>query len=161
MINDAVLKALQSRMRKLTVASISSAARAEQLRVAIEEAQAAVRSASDEEAEAQRESDKLLGDVKAVNNYVEELIRNGEGQALIAALKEELSELENQQREAVERIERLKSRSQALKLSLENNIAELQSTEQKHRQTSDQAMKLREHIEKVAHSESEAPRKRG
>ncbi len=153
MMDDAVLKALQSRMRKLTVAGINTAARAEQLRVAIEEAEAAIQAASDEEAQAQRESDKALAEVKALADYIEDLIRSGEDQALVVALKEELAELQTQQRETGQRVERVKSRSQALKLSLENNVAELNSVEQKHRQITDQAMKLREHIEKVAHSE--------
>ncbi len=153
MINDAVLKALQSRMRKLTVAGINGAARAEQLRVAIEEAEAALRAAAEEEAQARREVEQALAEVKALNDYIESLARSGEDQALIATLKEELAESESQQREAGQRVERLKSRSQALKLALENNVAELESVEQKHRLVTDQAMKLREHIEKVAHSE--------
>lgn len=154
MISDAVLKALQSRMRKLTVAGINTAARAEQLRVAMEEAEAASNAASEEEAQAQQAAAELASEVKGLGDYIEGLARGGEDQALVATLKEELGELQNQQREAAQRVEQLKSRGQALKQSRQNLAAELESTEHKHRQINDQAMKLREHIEKVAHSES-------
>jgi chromosome segregation ATPase len=136
-------------MRKLTVASINSAARAEHLRVEIEQAEDAVKNAADEQAEAERQNARLVEDVNAVNDYIEGLAKSGENQALISTLKEELAELQNQQNEASQRVVRLKSHAEALKQSLQNTTAELQNVEADHRKTNDQAMKLREHIEKV------------
>jgi len=150
MIEQAVLRALQSRMRKLTVASINSAARAEHLRVEIEQAEEAIKAAAEEQAEAERQNKGLADDEKTVAQYIEGLAKDGEDQILLTALKEELGELENQRREADQRVERLKSHNEALKKSLENTLVELKRTEAEHRQISDQAMALREHIEKVA-----------
>ena len=109
MINEAVLKALQSRMRKLTMAGINAAARAEELRAAIEESEAAIEAAAEEEAAALRENDKAVAEVKALADYIENLVRGGEDQALVTVLKEELAELESQQREAAQRLERLRT----------------------------------------------------
>jgi chromosome segregation ATPase len=152
MINETVLRALQARMRKLTEASISIAARAEQLRAAIEQARAAAKTTSNEEAAAERENDRFLGEAKALREYIDGLVRGGEAPALIAALQEELGDLESKQREVAQQVERIKSRSNALSQSLETTRAELEATEQKHRQAADQAMRLREHIEKEAHT---------
>jgi hypothetical protein len=114
MINEAVLKALQARMRKLTEASISIAARAEQLRAAIEQAETAAKTTSNEEAAAKRENDRLLGEAKAPRVYINGLARDGEAPALIAALQEEFGDLESKQREAAQQVERIKSRGNAI-----------------------------------------------
>jgi chromosome segregation ATPase len=152
MINEAVLKALQARMRKLTEASISIAARAEQLRAAIEQAETAAKTISNEEAAAKRENDRLLGEAKALRVYIDGLARDGEAPALIAALQEEFGDLESKQREAAQQLERIKSRGNAIGQTLVISRAELEATEEKHRQAADQAMKLREHIEREAHT---------
>ena len=152
MISEAVLKALQARMRKLTEASISIAAQAGQLRAAIEQAEAAAKTTSNEEAAAKRENDRLLGEARALQEYIDGLVRGGQDPALIAALQEELGDLERKQREVAQQIERIKSRSNAISQSLVISRAELEATEEKHRQTADQAMKLREHIEKEVHT---------
>ncbi|HZO80323.1 MAG TPA: hypothetical protein VFB33_01395 [Candidatus Binataceae bacterium] len=143
-------------MRKLTMAGINAAARAEELRAAIEESEAAIEAAAEEEAAALRENDKAVAEVKALADYIENLVRGGEDQALVTVLKEELAELESQQREAAQRLERLRAHTQALRDALKSNAGELASVEQRHRQINDQAMKLREHIEKVVHRESDA-----
>lgn len=57
-------------MRKLTEAIVSIAARAEQLRAAIEQAMAAAKTTSNEEAAAERENDRLLGEAKALREYI-------------------------------------------------------------------------------------------
>lgn len=152
MIEQAVLRALQSRMRKLTVATINSAARAEHLRAEIEQAEEAARTATEDQAQAERQNKGLADDVKTVAQYIEGLAKSGEDQILLSALKEELGELENQQHEADQRVDRLKAHSEALKKSLDDTVVELRNTEAEHRQISDQAMALRQHIEKVAES---------
>jgi hypothetical protein len=148
MINETLLRALQERMRKLSAESSEYAVRDAELRAAVERARL------DDASEAERETatgeacEGLLGEIKELRNHIDGLVRDGEDPTLISGLKEELTELETRRLEIGQELELLRAhRHQAL----ENALAELETAEQKHRHVADQAMRLREHIEKLSH----------
>lgn len=148
MISETLLRALQERMRKLSTESSAYAVRDAELRAAVERARVTDAAESAREAVAVGESAQLADEVRALRDHVNDLSRGGQDLVLVAGLKEELSELEEQRREIDQQLEQLRShRHQAL----ENAIRELESAEQQHRHIADQAMRLREHIEKLSH----------
>ena len=149
MIDETLLRALQERMRRLTGASSTYAVRDAELRAAVERAKMTETEEAAQEAAIMEESVQLTGVIRALRNHVDHLLSDRADAALIAGLQEELSELENERTGLERRVEELRSRRHQL---LETAIRELESAEQQHRHIADQAMRLRKHIEKLAHS---------
>jgi uncharacterized protein (DUF3084 family) len=87
-------------------------------------------------------------EIKELRDHINDLLRSPEDPALVSGLKEELAELEARRREIDQQIEQSRSHRRD---ALENAIRELESAEQEHRHVADQAMRLREHIEKLSH----------
>ena len=148
MISETLLRALQERMRKLSGASSAYAVRDAELRAAVERARLTDASETAREAAAVREAEILLDEIKELRDHVNDLIRVREDPALVSGLKEELTELESRRLEIDQQLERLRAHRHE---TLENAIRELDSAEQEHRHVADQAMRLREHIEKLSH----------
>jgi len=149
MIDETLLRALQERMRRLTGASSTYAVRDAELRAAVERAKMTDTEEAAQEAAIMEESVQLTGVIRALRNHVDHLLSDRADAALVAGLQEELSELENERTGLERRVEELRSRRHQL---LETAIRELESAEQQHRHIADQAMRLHEHIEKLAHS---------
>lgn len=143
MISETVLGTLQERMRRLLDISSAYAARDAELRAAVERARLADPSDTAREAAAVRESERLREE-KELQDHINELIRRGQNSALVSDLKEELNELESRRGEIDQQIEQSRSR-------LGNAIRELEFAEQEHRRVADQAVRLREYIEKLLH----------
>jgi hypothetical protein len=148
MISETLLRALQERMRKLTGSSLTYAVRNAELRAALERARLTEATETVREAEAGRESERLMDEIKELRDHINDLIRGREDPALVSGLKEELTELESRRREIDQQIEHSRSHRHE---ALENAIREHESAEQEHRHIADQAMRLREHIEKLSH----------
>jgi chromosome segregation ATPase len=148
MISETLLCALQERMRKLTGASSTYAVRNAELRAALERAKLTEASEAVRETEAVQESERLVEETKALRDHINDLLRSREDPALISGLTEELAELEGRRHEIDQQIEQSRSHRRD---ALENAIRELESAEQEHRHVADQAMRLREHIEKLSH----------
>ncbi len=148
MISETLLRALQERMRKLTGTSLTYAVRNAELRAALERARLTEATETVREAEAGRESERLMAEIKELRDHINDLIRGREDPTLVSGLKEELTELESRRREIVQQIEHSRSHRHE---ALENAIREHESAEQEHRHIADQAMRLREHIEKLSH----------
>jgi DNA repair exonuclease SbcCD ATPase subunit len=148
MISETLLRALQERMRKLTGTSLTYAVRNAELRAALERARLTDATETVREAEAVRESERLMEEIKELRDHINDLIRGREDPALVSGLKEELTELESRRREIDQQIEDSRSHRHE---ALENAIREFESAEQEHRHIADQAMRLREHIEKLSH----------
>jgi chromosome segregation ATPase len=148
MISETLLRALQERMRKLTGTSSACAVRSAELRAALERARQTETTDAAREAASVRESETLMEEIKELRDHINDLIRGREDPGLISGLKEELTEMESRRREIDQQIEHSRSHRQE---ALENAIAELESAEQEHRHIADQAMRLREHIEKLSH----------
>ncbi len=148
MRSETLLRALQERMRKLTDASSAYAVRDAELRAAVERARMTDAAEAAQEASAVAESHQLADEIRVLHDHIENLARGREDPILVEGLKEELSELENRRSDIEQRIEQQKSRRHQ---ALENAVRELQSAEQQHRRVADQAMRLREHIEKISH----------
>ncbi len=148
MQSETLLRALQERMRKLTDASSAHAVRDAELRAAVERARMTEAAEAAQEAAAVAESQQLADEIRALHDHIDNLVRGREDPVLVEGLKEELSELENRRSDIEQRIEQRKSHRHEV---LENAVRELESSEQQHRQVADQAMRLREHIEKISH----------
>ena len=148
MINETLLRALQERMRKLTEASSTYAVRNAELRAAVERAKLTDAEEAAQEAAAMEESAQLAGEVRALRDHVDQLLRDRADRELVAGLQEELSELENKRAGLERRVEELRSHRHRV---LEDATRELESAEQQHRHIADKAMRLREHIENLAH----------
>jgi chromosome segregation ATPase len=148
MISETLLRALQERMRKLTGASSTYAVRNAELRAALERAKLTEASEAVRETEAVQESERLVEEIKALRDHINDLLRSREDPALISGLTEELAELEGRRHEIDQQIEQSRSHRHD---ALENAVRELESAEQEHRHVADQAMRLREHIEKLSH----------
>lgn len=148
MINETLLRALQERMRKLTGASTTYAVRNAELRAAVERARLIEATEVVQQTETVRESERLMEEIKELREHINDLVRSREDPALISGLKAELAELESRRHEIDQQIEQSKSHRHE---ALENAIKELESAEQQHRHIADQAMRLREHIEKLSH----------
>jgi chromosome segregation ATPase len=148
MISETLLCALQERMRKLTGASSTYAVRNAELRAALERAKLTEASEAVRETEAVQESERLVEEIKALRDHINDLLRSREDPALISGLTEELAELEGRRHEIDQQIEQSRSHRHD---ALENAVRELESAEQEHRHVADQAMRLREHIEKLSH----------
>jgi len=148
MINEKLLRALQERMRRLTGTSSTYAVRSAELRAALERARLTDAIDAVRETEAVGESERLAEEIKELRDHVNDLLRSRGDPALISGLKEELVELDNRRREIDQQIEQSRSRRHE---ALENAIRELEFAEQEHRHVADQAMRLREHIERLSH----------
>jgi DNA repair exonuclease SbcCD ATPase subunit len=148
MISETLLRALQERMRKLSGASSAYAVRDAELRAAVERARSTDASETAREAAAVRECERLLDEIKELRDHINDLIRGREDPALVSGLREELTELESRRLEIDQQLEQLRAHRHE---TLENAIRELGSAEQEHRHIADQAMRLREHIEKLSH----------
>lgn len=148
MISETLLRALQERMRKLTGASSTHAVRNAELRAALERARLTEATEALRETESVREGERLVEEIKELRDHINDLLRSPEDPALVSGLKEELAELEARRREIDQQIEQSRSHRRD---ALENAIRELESAEQEHRHVADQAMRLREHIEKLSH----------
>ncbi len=148
MISETLLCALQERMRKLTGASSTYAVRNAELRAALERAKLTEASEAVRETEAVQESERLVEEIKALRDHINDLLRSREDPALISGLTEELAELEGRRHEIDQQIEQSRSHRHD---TLENALRELESAEQEHRHFADQAMRLREHIERLSH----------
>jgi len=148
MISETLLRALQERMRKLTGASSTYAVRNAELRAALERARLTEATEAIRETEGIRESERLMEEIKELRDHINSLLRSREDPALVSGLEEELAELEGRRREIDHQIEQSRSHRHD---ALENAIKELESAEHQHRHVADQAMRLREHIEKLSH----------
>ncbi|MFZ1121124.1 MAG: hypothetical protein WCA59_08150 [Candidatus Binataceae bacterium] len=148
MISETLLQALQERMRKLTGASSTYAVRNAELRAALERARLTEATEAIRETEGIRESERLMEEIKELRDHINALLRSREDPALVSGLEEELAELEGRRREIDHQIEQSRSHRHD---ALENAIKELESAEHQHRHVADQAMRLREHIEKLSH----------
>ena len=148
MISETLLRALQERMRKLSEASSGHAVRDAELRAAVERARLTDASETAREAAAVRECERLLDEIKELRDHINDLSRSREDPVLVSGLKEELTELETRRLESDQQLEQLQAHRHE---TLENAIRELESAEQEHRHIADQAMRLREHIEKLSH----------
>jgi hypothetical protein len=148
MISETLLNALQARMRKLLEASSTHAVRDHELRAAVERARLTDASETAREAATVRECESLLDEIKELRDHINDLIGGREDSALVTGLKEELTELESKRLESDQQLKQLKAHRHE---TLENAIRELESAEQEHRHIADQAMILREHIEKLSH----------
>ncbi|MGA8059192.1 MAG: hypothetical protein WB999_13180 [Candidatus Binataceae bacterium] len=148
MISETLLRALQERMRKLTGASSTYAVRNAELRAALERARLTEATEAIRETEGIRESERLVEEIKELRDHINALLRSREDPALVSGLEEELAELEGRRREIDHQIEQSRSHRHD---ALENAIKELESAEHQHRHVADQAMRLREHIEKLSH----------
>jgi hypothetical protein len=148
MINETLLRALQERMRRLTEASSTYAVRNAELRASVERAKLTDAAETAQEAAATKETKQLAEEIHALRDHVDHLLRDRADTALVAGLQEELVDLENKHPGLERRIEELRSHRHRV---LENAMRELESAEQQHRHIADQAMRLREHIEKLAH----------
>jgi chromosome segregation ATPase len=148
MISETLLQALQERMRKLTGASSTYAVRNAELRAALERARLTEATEAIRETEGIRESERLMEEIKELRDHINVLLRSREDPALVSGLEEELAELEGRRREIDHQIEQSRSHRHD---ALENAIKELESAEHQHRHVADQAMRLREHIEKLSH----------
>ena len=148
MISETVLRTLQERMRKLLDASAAYAERDAELRAAVERARLIDPSETARESAAASESERLIDEKQNLHDHINDLIRSGEDPAIISDLKEELAELESRRGETDQQIALSRSYRQS---TLENAIRELELSEREHRRVADQAMRLREHIEKLSH----------
>jgi hypothetical protein len=149
MITEALLRALQERMRKLTNTSAECALRGAECRAALERARLIDAAEAAQESEALSHSALLAEEISALRDHVDELLRRREDPVLVADLKEELSELEKKRTDLDRQIEILKSNRQR---SLDHAVKELEIAEREHRKVADQAMRLREYIETLSHS---------
>jgi len=152
MRNETLLRALQERMRKLTENGIDCAAKIAQLREKSEQARLGIEALTMQQSKAARGHEELVAEAKALQIHVNDLLRGRTDPILISALEDELKDLERHEREANQQIEGLQERARALGATLAAVKAELEAGEETHRKMTDQSMKLREHIEKVAHA---------
>lgn len=152
MRNETLLRALQESMRKLTENGINGAADVAQLRDKVEQARLAIETAMMQQSQTVREHEQISAEAKALRDHVSELVRLRADPVLISTLEDELKDLDRHEGEARQRVEALRARVRALGESLEAGKAELETSEATHRTLTDQTMKLREHLEKVAHA---------
>jgi chromosome segregation ATPase len=152
MKNETLLRALQERMRKLTENGIDCAAKIAQLREKSEQARLGIETLTMQQSKAARGHEELVAEANALQIHVNDLLRGRTDPILISSLEDELKDLERHEREANQQIEGLQERARALGATLAAVKAELEASEETHRKMTDQSMKLREHIEKVAHA---------
>jgi hypothetical protein len=84
MINETLLRALQERMRKLTEASSTYAVRDAELRTAVERAKLTDAEEAVQEAAVIEESAQLAGEISALRDHVEHLLRDRADRELVA-----------------------------------------------------------------------------
>lgn len=152
MRNETLLRALQESMRKLNQNGISDATKIAQLRDKAEQARLAIETTMMEQSEAAREHQRISAEATALRDHVSELVRLRAEPVLISTLEDELKDLDRRELETTQQIEALRARVRTLSESLEAGKAELEASEATHRRLTDQTMKLREHLEKVAHA---------
>ena len=152
MENETLLRALQEGMRKLTENGIAFTSGITQLREKAEQAQLAIDEVTEEQSAAVQEHERVAKEAKVLRDHISGLVRNRADSILISTLEDELKDLDKMEREANQQVEALKMRVRGLNDSLNALKAELEAREVAHRRLSDQAMTLRTHIEKVAHT---------
>lgn len=152
MENETLLRALQEGMRKLTENGITCAGGIAQLREKAKHARLAIDAVMEEESAAVQEHERIAKEAKALRDHVADLVRGRADPALISTLEDELKDLDSMQREANQQVEALRTRVRALGDPLKAIKVQLEAGEEAYRRLSDQTMKLREHIEKVAHA---------
>jgi len=152
MRNETLLRALQESMRKLTESGINGATNIAQLRDKSEQARLEIETAMMQQSQAAREHEQISAEAKALRDHVSELVRLRADPVLISTLEDELKDLDRHEGETRQQVEALRARVRALGESLEAIKAELEASEGSHRRLTDQTMKLREHLEKVAHA---------
>jgi chromosome segregation ATPase len=151
MRNETLLRALQEKMRKLTETGIDCAAKIAQLREKAEQARLGIEAVMMQQSNAARGQEEIAAEAKVLRDHVNDLARGRTDPALMSALEDELKDLERRAREASQQIEGLRNRVRPMSDALAAAKAELEASEESHRNITDQTMKLREHIEKVAH----------
>lgn len=152
MRNETLLRALQEAMRKLTENGINGATNIAQIRDKVEQARLAIETAMMQQSGAAREHEQISAEAKALRDHVSELVRLRADPVLTSILEDELKDLDRRDGETKQQIEALRARVRALGGSLEALKAELEANEGTHRSLTDRTMKLREHLEKVAHA---------
>ncbi|HVB80689.1 MAG TPA: hypothetical protein VNE82_12185 [Candidatus Binataceae bacterium] len=151
MDNETLLRTLQEAMRKLAESGSACATSITQLRERAEQARLAMDSVAEQELSAVQEHERIVRETKALRGHISDLVRSRADFTLIATLEDELKDLDNTGRQADQRVEALRARARALGEPLKAIKSELEASEESHRRLSDRTMKLREHIEKVAH----------
>jgi chromosome segregation ATPase len=151
MRNETLLRALQEKMRKLTENGIDCAGKIAQLREKAEQARLGIEAVTMQQSNAARGHEEIAAEAKVLRDHVNGLIRDRTDPVLISALEDELKDLERREREANQQVQGLRDRVRALGDPLAAIKTELEANEETHRKMTDQSMKLREHIEKVAH----------
>jgi hypothetical protein len=139
-------------MRKLTESGITYTASMAKLREKAEQAQLAIDVVMAQESAAIQKHERIATEAKALRDHISDLVRGRADSALISTLEDELKDLDGMQREANLQVGALRVRVRALGEPLNAIKAELEVGEEAHRRLSDRTMKLREHIEKVAHA---------
>jgi chromosome segregation ATPase len=152
MRNETLLRALQEKMRKLTENSIDFATKIAQLRDKAEQARLGIEAVMMQQSNAARGHEEVAAEAKTLRDHVNDLVRGRADPVLISALEDELKDLEKHEHEANQQVDGLRDRVRALGEPLAAVKAELEASEETHRKMTDQSMKLREHIEKVAHA---------
>jgi predicted nuclease with TOPRIM domain len=149
--NETLLRALQESMRKLTDSGIHGAVNVAQLREKAEQSRRDIEACMRQQAAATREHERVCAEAKALRDHVDELMRLRADPVLVSTLQDELNDLKRQETETKQEAETLRARVRAMSEALEAVKAELATSEANHRKLTDQAMKLREHLERVEH----------
>jgi len=150
--NETLLRALQESMRKLTDSAIHGAVNVAQLREKAEQSRRDIEAGLKQQSAAIRQHEQVCAEAKALRDHVDELVRLRTDPFLVSTLQDELKDLSRQEMETKQEAETLKARVRAMSEALEAIKAELETGEANHRKLTDQAMKLREHLEKVEHA---------
>jgi chromosome segregation ATPase len=150
--NETLLRALQESMRKLTDSAIRGAANVAQLREKAEQSRRDIEASMSQQSAATREHERVCAEAKALRDHVDELVRLRTDPLLVSTLQDELKDLNRQESETRQEAEMLGARARTMSEALESLKAELETGEASHRRLTDQAMKLREHLEKVEHA---------
>jgi len=152
MENETLLRALQEGMRKLTENGITYTVSTAKLRESAEQARLGIEATMAQKSQTVEEHHRIAAEAKALRDHLSELVRCHADPTLISTLGDELKDLDSRQREANRQVEALTARLRALDEHLKAANAELEAAEEVHRRLTDRTMKLREHIEKVAHA---------
>ena len=150
--NETLLRALQESMRKLTDSGIHGAVNVAQLREKAEQARRDIEASMRQQSAATREHERVCAEAKALRDHVDELVRLRTDPVLVSTLQDEVNDLKRQETETKQEAETLGARVRAMSEALEAVKAELETGEANHRKLTDQAMNLREHLEKVEHA---------
>ena len=123
-----------------------------QLREKAEQSRRDIEASLRQQSAAIREHERVCAEAKALHDHVDELVRLRTDPFLVSTLQDELKDLNRQETETKQEAETQKARVRAMSGALDAVKAELETGEANHRKMTDQAMKLREHLEKVEHA---------